>query len=281
MKNVRIVGVPEHFNLPWYLGIDNGEYRQAGIDLQWMDVPEGTGRMCQMLRDDETDLAVILTEGILKDISNGNESVIVQKYVKSPLQWGVFVAADSPIHSLEDLKYKKAAISRKGSGSQLMTYVLAKDMQWSSEDLSFEVVHTIDGAIEALTHGVADYFLWDRFMTQPVVDKEIFRRVGICPTPWPSFVIVARKEFAKENRAVINSVLEIINQTTSEFKQIPSIDKTISIKFGQKLHDVQEWLQLTHWSQKNLNKKSFQAINQKLTELKITNKDLNFEEVVL
>jgi hypothetical protein len=27
------------------------------INLQWTDVPEGTGKMCQMLRDGETDIA--------------------------------------------------------------------------------------------------------------------------------------------------------------------------------------------------------------------------------
>jgi actin-like ATPase involved in cell morphogenesis len=42
--------------------------------LQWTDVPEGTGKMCQMLRDGETDIAVILTEGIVKDITAGNPS---------------------------------------------------------------------------------------------------------------------------------------------------------------------------------------------------------------
>jgi actin-like ATPase involved in cell morphogenesis len=39
----------------------------------WTDVPEGTGKMCQMLRDGETDIAVILTEGIVKDIVAGNQ----------------------------------------------------------------------------------------------------------------------------------------------------------------------------------------------------------------
>ena len=55
MKNIRIAGVPEHFNLPWHMCIENGEFNEAGIDLQWTDVPEGTGKMCQMLRDNETD----------------------------------------------------------------------------------------------------------------------------------------------------------------------------------------------------------------------------------
>ena len=68
MKTIKIAGVPEHFNLPWHLCLENGEFEEAGIDLQWTDVPEGTGKMSQMLRDGETDIAVILTEGIVKSI---------------------------------------------------------------------------------------------------------------------------------------------------------------------------------------------------------------------
>lgn len=63
MKEVRIVGVPEHFNLPWHMAMEDRMFEDRGIDLQWTDVPEGTGRMCQMLKDGETDLAIILTEG--------------------------------------------------------------------------------------------------------------------------------------------------------------------------------------------------------------------------
>ena len=70
MKTIKIAGVPEHFNLPWHLCIENGEFENVGIDLHWTDVPEGTGKMCQMLREGETDIAVILTEGIVKDIQH-------------------------------------------------------------------------------------------------------------------------------------------------------------------------------------------------------------------
>ena len=69
---LRVGGVPEHFNLPWHLCIENGEFDEIAIDLQWTDVPEGTGKMCQMLREGETDIAVILSEGIVKDIAAGN-----------------------------------------------------------------------------------------------------------------------------------------------------------------------------------------------------------------
>ena len=280
MKTVRIAGVPEHFNLPWHLCIDNGEFEEVGIDLQWTDVPEGTGKMCQLLRDNETDIAVILTEGIVKDIISGNTSSIVQTYVESPLIWGIHVAAESQYQTLSDLENTKVAISRYGSGSHLMAYVNAQNQHWNTETLQFEVVNTIDGAVEALTHGKADYFMWERFMTQPLVDKGVFRRVADCPTPWPCFVIAVRNEFLESNRQTIALLLEIINNTTIEFKEIPSIDRTLATKYNQKLDDIQTWLSLTKWAQKPLEEKVLNKIQNQLFDLKIIEKKGTFAEIV-
>ena len=281
MKTIRIVGVPEHFNFPWQLTIDEGLFNEAGIDVQWTDVPQGTGRMCEMLRNDETDLAVILTEGILKDIANGNESFVLQTFVQSPLQWGIHVNAKSSYKTIEDLKETTAAISRLGSGSELMAYVNASNNNWNSDTLKFEIVQTLEGAVEALTANKADYFMWDRFMTQPIVDQRIFRRVGVCPTPWPCFMIAVRKSFYTHNKAMVDRMLEIINQTTSEFKMIPSIDRTLASVFDQKSEDIQQWLQITKWSQKKLSKTEFEKINQDLVKYKIISQPLNYTDVIV
>ncbi len=280
MKKVKIIGVPEHFNYPWKMSIDSGDFAAAGIDLEWTDVPEGTGKMCEMLREQQTDLAIILTEGIFKDIAAGNPTVLVQEYVSSPLQWGIFVAHDSPYQSVADLRNKKAAISRYGSGSQLMALVNANQQGWGSDEVNFKVINTLDGAIEALQNQQADYFMWDRFMTQPVVDKGIFRRVGICPTPWQSFVLVGRADFVQHNRALVASLLEVINTTTAEFKIIPSIDRTISEVFDQDIDNVQEWLSVTQWSQKQIDKKVFLQIVADLQQYKIIEQPLKYEEII-
>ena len=280
MKTIKIAGVPEHFNLPWHLCIENGEFEEVGIDLQWTDVPEGTGKMCQLLRDNETDIAVILTEGIVKDIVGGNPSSIVQTYVDSPLIWGIHVAAESQYQTLSDLENTKVAISRYGSGSHLMAYVNAQNQHWNTETLQFEVVNTIDGAVEALSHGKADYFMWERFMTKPLVDEGVFRRVADCPTPWPCFVIAVRNEFLESNRQTIALLLEIINNTTIEFKEIPSIDRTLATKYNQKLEDIQTWLSLTKWAQKPLEEKVLNKIQNQLFDLKIIEKKGTFAEIV-
>ncbi len=280
MKPIKIAGVPEHFNLPWHIGIEDGTFKAKNIDLQWTDVPEGTGKMCQMLRNNETDIAVILTEGIVKDIVSGNPSKIVQVYVESPLIWGIHVAAKSDYTTLSDLENKKVAISRLGSGSQLMAFVNANNQGWKTENLQFEIVNTIDGAVTALTNETADYFMWERFMTKPLVDKGIFRRIADCPTPWPCFVIAVRQEFIDGNSEVLATLLKIINEITTSFKQIPGITQQLATKYHQKESDIQEWLSLTEWSRKALSEKTLNKIQNQLLELGIIDKKGTFAEIV-
>ena len=280
MKTIKIAGVPEHFNLPWHLCIENGEFETENIDLEWIDVPEGTGKMCQMLRSGETDIAIILTEGILKDIIAGNESSIIQMYVESPLIWGIHVDNNSNFHNLSDLENKKAAISRLGSGSHLMSIVNAKNQHWNIENLQFEIVNTIDGAVETLTNGKADYFMWERFMTKPLVDQGIFRKIADCPTPWPCFVIAVRNEFLKKNRKEVQEILKIINNTTSRFKDIPFINETLATRYNLKIEDITDWLSITNWSQKNLDSETLNKIQNQLLELKIIDKKLTFETII-
>lgn len=262
------------------MAIESGDFEKAGIDLQWTDVPEGTGKMCQMLRVGETDIAVILTEGIVKDIVAGNPSKIVQMYVESPLIWGIHVAANSNYKTLSDVENTKVAISRYGSGSQLMAYVNAQNQGWKTTDLQFEIVNTLDGAVEALTNQKADYFMWEKFMTKPLVDSGIFRRIADCPTPWPCFVIAVRDEVLAKHSNTIAIILEIINTTTQEFKEIPSIDRTLAEKYHQKINDINDWLSVTHWSQSQIQEDMLNKIQNQLFALQITDKKGTFASIV-
>lgn len=281
MKQINIGGVPEHFNLAWYLGLKNGEFKEEGINLRWKDYFGGTGAMCKGLRDGDIDMAVILTEGIIKDIIDGNKSKIVQVFVKTPLIWGIHVAAKSQYNTIEDLKGTKAAISRYGSGSHLMAYINAENNGWDLEkDLDFEVIKNLDGAVEGLTQGKADYFMWEKFTTKPLVDNGTFRRVDNCPSPWPCFVIAVREEFLKTNKDDVKAILNIVNATTQEFKDIPSIDRMIANRYEQELEDVQEWLGLTEWSQDNISEKTVQKVQDELFALNIIPEKWKYEDLV-
>lgn len=277
MKSVKIIGVPEHFNLPWHLAIEEGAFAQRGIDLQWEDIPEGTGKMCQLLQNGETDLAIILTEGIIKSITEGNPSRIIQEYIATPLLWGIHVGAKSSYQLLSELEHTKVAVSRFGSGSHLMAYVNAENNGWHPNELMFEVINNLDGAKEALDNGTADYFMWEHFTTKPIVDAGIFRRLGDCPTPWPCFMLVGTNRFIAEEPNIINHILEVINIYSSEFKSIPSIDRTLANRYGQQLPDIQEWMQLTEWSQSQLSPLTLRKIQRTLLDLNLITKELPLE----
>ena len=280
METVRVIGVPEHFNMPWHFAIEEGAFEDRGIDLQWQDVPEGTGRMCQLLDSGEADLAVILTEGLCKAIHDGLKARIILQYIESPLLWGVHVAGNSEFKSPEELENRRAAISRKGSGSHLMAFVWARKMQWDPDKLEFLKVNTLDGAIEALTAANADFFMWERFTTQPYVDSGVFRRLTDCPTPWPCFVIAAREEVLDNHAALVAHILEVINLYTIEFKKIPSIDRTFSNRYGIELEDIREWMRHTRWSQSQIEIEVLDNVITTLADLKLISSKIRAEKLL-
>ena len=281
MKNVRIGGVPEHFNYAWYLALKQGHFKQHKVEVRWKDYFGGTGQMTKALRENEIDMAVILTEGIIKDITEGNPCKIVQVFVESPLIWGIHVAQNSLFKGLNELKGQRAAISRYGSGSHLMAYVNAMKLKWdTNSDLKFEVVKDLDGAVESLSNKEADYFMWEKFTTKPLVDQKIFRRLGDCPTPWPCFIIAVRDEFIINEKETLQSILKTINEITTSFKEIPEIDRIISERYQQKNEDVKAWLELTEWSQKNIDPATVEAVQDQLLQLNIISEKWTYDQLV-
>lgn len=280
MKTIRIGGVPEHFNLPWHLGMENGDFEENGIQVAWRDFKDGTGGMCRAFREDQIDAAVILTEGIIKGISGGDKVKIVQEFIATPLIWGIHVAAESDFKKLDELEHEKVAISRPGSGSQLMAYVNAGRQGWNMRELDFETVIDVEGAVDALEDGRAGYFMWEHFTTKPLVDKGIFRRLADIPTPWPCFVIAFKEDFLKENAAEVKKLLDTINGITKDFKKTPDLENIIAERYGQKPEDVREWLQRTEWSQKQIGDEDLDRAQEELKELALIPEKLKKERLL-
>ena len=280
MKTLKVGGVPEHFNLPWHLCIENEKFKNEDLNILWKDIPEGTGAMCKALRSGEIDVAVILTEGITRDIINGNKSKIIQEYIGSPLIWGIHVAAGSSYKNVQELEGTKAAISREGSGSHLMAYVNAQHKNWDINELQFEIINDIDGAIKALTEDTAQYFMWEHFTTKPLVDNKTFRLVADCPTPWPCFVIAARDESIRKEPESLQKMLKVLNSETKDFKLQKNIDIQLSERYGQKLEDIRKWLDLTKWSQQQISGKEITEVQEQLLKLELIPEKISSDRLI-
>lgn len=265
-RKVRVGGVPEHFNLAWHLAIEEGRFDKCGIDIEWVDVPGGTGAMCQMLRNGEIDMAIALTEGVISDIIHGNPSKIVQFYVNSPLRWGIYTGAKNELQNLENIQGKKYAISRFKSGSHLMTYVNASSLGIEIKDDDFVIIGNLEGARKALASQQADLFMWEKFTTKPFVDSGEFRFLGECRTPWPCFVLTATDEFIKTQNESLHEVLDIINQSCKDLKNNQEAVNLIAWRYQIKLADAMQWFSELEYASKPQISEAY--MNDKLAKLK-------------
>ena len=241
-------GVPEHFNLPWHLAIESGAFSDQGVSIEFRDIPGGTGAMTRGLRENELDIAVVLSEGGVADLLNGNPSRIVKTYVESPLIWGIHVAADSEIKTIDQINGSRIAISRFGSGSHLMAIVDAAERNWPTADMKFEKIGNLTGARKALAGGEADTFFWERFTTAPYVQSGEFRRIGERLTLWPAFIVCVRNDVLQGRHDDVKTVLEVVNQAAIDLMANDNACEMISGRYGIRLDDVKEWFSKTKWS---------------------------------
>ncbi|MDQ3535009.1 MAG: substrate-binding domain-containing protein [Bacteroidota bacterium] len=278
----NIGGVPEHFNLPWQIALERGLFKENFISVKWHEYPGGTGAMTKDLRNNKLDVAVLLTEGIVADIINGNPCKIISQYVSSPLIWGIHVPADSGFQNIEDIKGKRYAISRPGSGSHLMAFVDAQQRGWSIEEDQLVIVGNMEGARKAFKDNDAEIFLWEKFMTKPLVDSGEFSRIGECPTPWPCFVIAAREEIIEKNPLALKKLIEVISDASVAFMKNPKAAELAALKFNLILEDAVQWHKNTKWQCGDpLSKDDFERVVDDLFLLNFIEKKPSYESVCI
>lgn len=245
---IRMGGVPEHFNTPIHLAVENKEFEKRGIDIEWTDFGGGTGQMCKALRDDAIDVCVLLTEGIIADIIKGNPSKIISEYVITPLIWGIHTGAKNPLKHYEEIYDKNYAISRFGSGSHLMAIVDANMKKKKLQHEQFVVINNLDGALQSLNAMESDVFYWEKFTTKPWVDNGQLKRVGEFLTPWPCFVIAATEKIIKEQPENLTRILRVIHDSCDSFMRDDASIHIVEKRYQQQLEDVKRWYHSTEWA---------------------------------
>ena len=280
MKTIRCAGVPEHFNFPWQLALRSGDFESAGIDVHWENAGGGTGAMSKDLREDKVDLAIMLTEGAITEIVGGNPSRIVSTYVQSPLNWGVHTSAKASIDEATVLSNKPFAISRYNSGSHLMAYVYGRNKGFELGHDDFNLVQNLDGARHSLKENPEQLFLWEKYTTKPLVDCGEFKIIDHCPTPWPSFVIVVRKEFLMENADLVDEVLAIVRKHTEALKSDSDAARLIAKEYHLQLEDAQAWYNTVSWEiSYDVDVDMLLGVSQVLSDLDILVRPLHCGEV--
>lgn len=249
MEKIRVLGVPEHFNFPWIQLVKEQPLLSQEIILEWENESRGSGAMNAAIRENAADLAIILTESFLKDKIEGNTGKIIGFHVTSPLVWGIHVPASSKLMDLSDVKNVPFLVSRMGSGSHLMAFLLAKQQGWSTDTLEFEIIGNLEGARKAFKKASPKVFLWEKFTTQPLVDSGEFRRIAEIPTPWPCFVLVASKSALANFPNEIIKIRDLVYAKNALLNSRPSTAiEEISAYYRIEKNDIADWFSQTTWA---------------------------------
>lgn len=248
MRVIRVGGVEEPFNLPWLVAFEDDAFADLDVEVTFTNYEGGTGALVAGLEDTVIDLATVLTEGGVTAIARGSDVKLHSAFTSSPLRWGIHVAGKADQDKVSELKGKKFAISRYGSGSELMAHVLADKEGWKLKDSQFVPVGGLAGAVTALPKRKAHIFLWERFITAPLVKQGIFKRVGELPTPWPAFYTAARPGLLDSDGPLIDDIVAVVLGYAQQLKQDP--DATIDLivdRYDMARRDARTWLNGVEW----------------------------------
>jgi ABC-type nitrate/sulfonate/bicarbonate transport system substrate-binding protein len=282
MEKIRILGVPEHFNFPWLEVVKDQPLLSEEIVLEWENESRGSGAMNSAIRENAADMAIILTESFIKDKIEGNTGKIIGFHVLSPLVWGIHVPSSSKLTDLEDVKNVPFLVSRMGSGSHLMAFLLAKQQGWPADSLSFEIIGNLEGARKAFKKVTPKVFLWEKFTTQPLVNSGEFRRIGEVPTPWPCFVLVASENALTNYPSEVKKIRDLVYGKCAAIKanETSSIEK-ISAFYHIEKTDIEAWFAQTTWaSDSNVSSDSLETTMDVLKELKLIERKISVDQLV-
>lgn len=248
--------VPEHFSTPIAFAESLGFFKQFGLEIELIPYPSGSGHLIQSLEDNSLDIAIGLTEAFVRGLAQGKENYkLIGTYVKSPLRWSISTGYNrDELTSQDQLQGKRISISRIGSGSHVMSFVLALQQGFKKPFYSeFPIVSTFKNLRDSvnLKEGVepSDAFMWEHFTTKRYYDNKEVKKIGEIYTPWPSWVINARTELVNEKKEDLKKFIQAIELGLNHFEQNQEdAIKYIYTNLDYSEEDAREWIKTVHFN---------------------------------
>ncbi|KAF2125582.1 hypothetical protein P153DRAFT_360526 [Dothidotthia symphoricarpi CBS 119687] len=291
MSPLRIGFVPEHFSTPLAFA-----QKHHNLDATLLPFPSGTGHMVTALREGEIDVGVGLTEGWVAALGKGQmgqtsgqssgqpsgqasgqpsgqasgqparQAVgqpagfkLIGTYVETPLCWAISTGAQrEDVKDIGGLEGRTVGVSRIGSGSYVMSFVLKEQQRWGKA-FNTAVLDTFQRLREGVNTGTADFFMWEHFTSKRYFDNGEIRRVGEIYTPWSSWMVVARDELVEsvggkgegemKLKEELDDVLDKINKGVRYFEEnTEEAVGYISTQLDYSEEDAREWLKTVRFS---------------------------------
>ncbi|KIH83848.1 ABC transporter substrate-binding protein [Pseudomonas batumici] len=187
-------------NAPALIADKQGYYRDEGLVVDLKALGDGPV-IQQALAAGELDMAYVGTPPVYQWFSRGLQSRILAKVNYG--QAAVIVDSKSPSNSLADLKGKKLAGVKKGSGMDVLLrgYVL-KEKAGLNPDADLNIIDMPPGNMNAaLERGIVDAaFSWEPFVSQSLLrgSSRVLFDVNQALPQYPWYVVIALPKTLQE-----------------------------------------------------------------------------------
>ncbi|VEU22452.1 DEKNAAC103433 [Brettanomyces naardenensis] len=243
--SLRVGYIPEHFSTPIAFATKYHFFEANGLKVKLIPFPSGSGHLITSLKNDEIDIAIGLTEAFVRGLCQGDGSYykISGEYVESPLCWAVSTGKGrGDVTKVSDLKTKnRIGISRVGSGSYVMAYVLALEQGFKENAFEFKPLDNFKRLRDSVNDSTSDAFMWEYFTTKKYYDNGELKKIGEIYTPWSSWVITT--SIKPEVQKLVPSFLESIQQGIDYYNghEEEAIDYILENLDYNSRDDLKEW----------------------------------------
>ena len=209
-EKIKIGWVYAMANAPVVIAEAKGYYEQVGLDAEIISFTSGP-IVHQALAAGQLDMAYIGSPPVYHWFSRGLKSKILAKVNYG--QAAVITRKDSGINSIKDLKGKKLAGVKKGSGMDVLLrgYVL-NEANGMTPDKDLRVIPMPPGNMgPSVESGTVDAaFIWEPFTSQYLLrgDTKIIFDMNKAVPNYPWYVVMSPPEFLENNRTAVYKALK-------------------------------------------------------------------------
>lgn len=209
-EKIRIGWVYAMANAPVVIAEAKGYYQQVGLDAEIISFTSGP-IVHQALAAGQLDMAYIGSPPVYHWYSRGLKSKILAKVNYG--QAAVITRKDSGINTIKDLKGKKLAGVKKGSGMDVLLrgYVLG-EANGIDPDKDLRIIPMPPGNMgPSVESGTVDAaFIWEPFTSQYLLrgDTKIIFDMNAAVPNYPWYVVMSPPEFLASNRQAVYKALK-------------------------------------------------------------------------
>jgi len=229
---IKIGWVYAMANAPILVAEEKGYFKEAGIDVEIKEFKSGP-LVHQALSAGELDMAYIGSPPVYHWFSRGLDSRILAKVNYG--QAAVISRKDSGINSLTDLKSKKMAGVRKGSGMDVLLrgYVLGEAAKLKPDE-EIEIISmpsgNMDSAVDQKVVNAA--FIWEPFTSKSLArgNTQIIFDMNKAVPKYPWYIVMAMPDTLKNKRASVVKVLQAHKKAIDYLNSKPNAGNGIIAK---------------------------------------------------